>query len=123
MRRRRGLRKSLSLLQELQGGTQTIITVGHYYGIWENAIEELTDSDFALWGANIFELLTRDAPKEDVAESIRACGRLDIHLRDLVEVTDDLAALARQVDPRQLSDVVAKVLEDSGVTIGQDQFC
>ncbi len=109
MKRRQGLRRSLSLLQELQGGKPSVISVNHYHGIWDRAIEEVTESDFSVWGGKIFELLSKEVPQEDVEEGLRACKRLNVHLQGLVEVTSDLVKLARQVDPRSLTEIYRKV--------------
>lgn len=49
-----------------------MISARHYYSIWQNAVGEVTDSNFNKWGNNIFELLTRDAfPEDTTAESRR----------------------------------------------------
>ena len=109
MKRQQGLRQYLSLLEELQGGTPSVISVGHYHDMWNAAIDELTDSNFCAWGANLFELLSREAPQEDVDEAIRACKRLKVHLLGLVKVTGDLAMLARQLDPRARTGIYEKV--------------
>lgn len=103
MKRRQALRRSLSLLQELQDGKPTVISISHYNDLWHRTIEDLTGPDSGIWGRNLFELLSREAPQEDVAEAMRACKRLDEHLQGLVHVTADLAVLARQVDPRALT--------------------
>ncbi len=60
-------------------------------------------------GRNLFELLSKEEPQEDVEEAIHVCKRLSVHLRGLVEVTGDLAVLARQVDPRALTGILRKV--------------
>lgn len=103
MKRQQALRSSLSLLQELQDGKPTIISIRHYNDLWHRTIGNLTGSNSSTWGSNLFELLSRNAPQEDVDEAIRACERIDEHLQGLVEVTADLAVLARQVDPRALT--------------------
>ncbi|KLO04550.1 hypothetical protein SCHPADRAFT_751142 [Schizopora paradoxa] len=103
MKRRQSLRRSLSLLQEMQHNTPTVISVSHYNDLWHRTIEELIGPDFLAWGKNIFSLLSKDGSNEDITETVRAWNRLNEHLDGLVEATGDLAALAHQVDPRAIS--------------------
>lgn len=105
---RRGLRTSLSLFDELQGGTPTVISVSHYHDIWLKTIDDLLQGDVHSWGANLFKILMRKSEVEQ-AESERTCMRLKLHLDELANITNDLVNLAERVDPKRLTGIVLRV--------------
>ncbi len=48
-------------------------------------LKNLPNRISAYGAGNLFELLSKEEPQEDVEEAIRACKRLSVHLRGLVE--------------------------------------
>lgn len=98
----------MSLFDELQGGTPTVISVSHYHDIWLKTIDDLLQGDVHSWGANLFKILMRKSEVEQ-AESERTCMRLKLHLDELANITNDLVNLAERVDPKRLTGIVLRV--------------